>query len=112
MFFFHLGNVITEKEIFIQMKSRGVLPCHTDRELFAISWVNEYKVLVSSEEINGKWVKSGQGHIDGFFDIGESCSLIINTVSIADEGLYTVTVGEKTTGKVFVNLTNVVVYGK
>ena len=70
------------------------------------------KVLVSSEEINGKWVKSGQGHIDGLFDIGESCSLIINTVSIADEGLYTVTVGEKTTGKVFVNLTNVVVYGK
>ena len=108
----HLGNIITEEEVILQTKTRGLLPCLTESEFFAVGWIKDNNVLIRYEQTKGKWQKSGQGYTDGLFDIGENCSLIINNVTIKDGGQYIVQMGEKNTGKLFNSQTNVLVYGK
>ena len=88
------GSLGGEEPVFLQMKTRGVLPCNLDRDR-EIAYLLWYKGVTVTEDLiiynyrDGVWEKLGPGYESGSYNITNNFSLIINSVSLEDNDQFT-----------------------
>ncbi|KAJ8049869.1 NLR family CARD domain-containing protein 4 [Holothuria leucospilota] len=89
--FSFIGNKDCVSTQYIEINSTGTIQCSFQEGFFGVIWYNSTDLFHDEAVLTMKdSVKSGRGFTSGKLDIYPNGSLIINNVSIADEGNYTV----------------------
>ena len=108
----------TEPVVILKKGSRGLLPCKVDRDVGAIYWhrgtsqLTTATLLVAFQYYKGEWQKTGQGFLDGLFDIYDNFTLVIKEVTVEDNDYFFCEILDLDTGTTFTNQTSVEVFGK
>ena len=105
-----------EEEVFLEIGTRGLVPCRTDLEVVNVIWSLDpppiiRKPLVIIEYYNGVWTKGGPGYTKGQYDIDQNYTLIIKDVGIEDGATYYCSVAQLGTGGAS-NNTDVNIFGR
>ena len=111
--------VVTEPEVVLEKETEGLLPCNVipGIEVGIASWLKgrtfrTAELLVELNLLGEKKEKGGNGYTSGSYDIDDYYSLIIENVTIRDNGHFFCEIVTLDTNENFNNETNVIVFGK